>query len=117
MSNKARRTSFKPGQCGNPNGRPKLPPEVREIKLHTKADIIQAYYKISMMPEKEAKEYIAATVLEAGILKCFDDFVRTGRTDQVKHLWAECHGKPSESVSVDIHSGLSDILNDLGEIK
>jgi hypothetical protein len=93
--------SFKPGNKGGP-GKPKLPEEIRLIATHTKQDIIDAYFRLSRLTPAQAGKYKAKTVLEMGILKCFHDFTRTGRTDQMRHLWAECHGKPKESVELNI---------------
>jgi hypothetical protein len=93
--------SFKPGNKGGP-GKPKLPEEIRQIALHTKQDIIDAYFHLSRLTPEQAGKYKPKTILEEGIIKCFNDFSKTGRTDQMRHLWAECHGKPKESVDLNI---------------
>lgn len=103
MANKNpnKKTRFKDGNKGGP-GRTPLPEAIREISNHTKTDIINAYYRCSQMGLKEAAQYQPITLLEAGIMKCFADFIHTGKTDQIRHIWAECHGKPKESVDVNM---------------
>jgi hypothetical protein len=91
---------FKEGQSGNPGGRPKLPPEIKEISKQTKPAIIEAYWKISNIDPKKAQNFKPKTLLEAGILKCMADFIKTGKTSEVSRIWAECHGKPRESIEL-----------------
>lgn len=88
---------FKPGETGNPGGRPKLPDDVRAIRASTKEDIIRAYYTFASMSIDEANEYKPRNLLEAGVLRCFSDFITTGKTDQIRHIWAEVHGKPAQA--------------------
>jgi len=90
--------SFKKGNGGG--GRKPLPPEVREISNATKPAIIEAYWKISNLPVSEIQAFKPATLLEAGILRCLAAFAKDGKTDQISRIWAECHGKPKESIDL-----------------
>ena len=98
MTNPNPLNKFQPGNPGG--GRPKLPEEIKEIRSSTKIDILCGYYKIAQMTLEQAKEYKPENLLEAGIMKCFSDFIHTGKTDQIRHVWAECHGKPKESIDI-----------------
>lgn len=95
---KKNQTSFKPGhQMG---GRPALPPVIKEISRETKPHIIAAYWKLANLPVDKAVKYKPANMIEAGIRTCLVAFKETGKTDQIRHIWAECHGKPVESVDI-----------------
>ncbi len=101
MNTKPNRTSFKKGNPGGP-GRKKLPPEIRELSAQTKPAIIEAYFYLSTMSIDRVQTYKPKTMLEAGIMKCLLDFMRTGRTAEISRIWAECHGRPKESVELEI---------------
>lgn len=103
---------FQKGESGNPGGRPKTPDEIKAIRGHTKNDIALAYYKFAQMKLNEAEEYEPENLLEAGILKCFSDFIGTGKTDQIRHIWAEVHGKPTESIDLGISGGMKIVYLD-----
>jgi hypothetical protein len=95
-------TSFKKGNVPISPGRPKLPEEIKAISRETKPHIIAAYYKLSTMPIEDVKQYVPENMIEAGIARCLADFATSGRTDHIRHIWAECHGKPVESVDANI---------------
>ena len=103
---------FQKGESGNPGGRPKTPEEIKLIRSYTKNDIALAYYKFAQMKISEAEEYEPENLLEAGILKCFSDFIGTGKTDQIRHIWAEVHGKPRETVDLGISGGMKIVYLD-----
>lgn len=76
---------FKPGQCGNPSGRPALPPELRAIRELTKDEVRRLFSKAlrTCVPELEKlKADMAAPAIDvwlaSGILKGIDqgDFTR-----------------------------------------
>lgn len=108
--------SFKKGQTTNPKGRPALPEVIKEMTRETKPDIIAAYYKFSRMTKAEeaALDQSSLTLLELGIKKALDTFAKTGRTDQVRHIWAECHGKPKESIDVTMPGAKRIIIENAG---
>lgn len=99
MNTKPNKTSFKRGNPGGP-GRKPLPPEIRALSNQTKPAIIDAYYRLSTMSLAAVQVYKPQNILEAGILKCLADFAKSGRTSEVSRIWAECHGKPKETVDM-----------------
>ena len=108
--------SFKKGQVNNPKGRPALPEEIKEISRQTKPEIIAAYWKFSRMTKSElsATESGSLTLLELGVKKVMENFSRNGKTDQIRHLWAECHGKPKESLDVNMPGAKRIIIENAG---
>lgn len=86
-------------------GRPPLDPEIKEIASNTKLDISRAYFKISKMSILQAEKYKPETILEAGMLKVFENFIRKGYVDQMCRIWAEVHGKPRETFELTGNNG------------
>ena len=88
--------NFKKGE----GGRKPLPPEIKVIANQTKPAIIEAYWKIINIHPDNIGDFKPETLLETGILRTVIDFVKTGKVDQIRHIWAECHGKPKESMEL-----------------
>lgn len=73
-----RRGSWKPGQSGNPNGRPKLPPEIREI---AKAGSVKAISRaVELIDHEDPNVALKAinTVLDRGYGKPAQSHELTG---------------------------------------
>jgi hypothetical protein len=51
-------TKFKKGRSGNPGGRPKLPPDVREAKNLTQQQLILILNKLMFMTDFEIKQLL-----------------------------------------------------------
>jgi len=102
---------FKAGKSGNPGGKKPLPEDIKIIANSTKPAIITAYHKLSNMRVSEADKYEPANLLESGIKTCLQDFSKTGKTDQVRHIWAECHGKPKETSEITVPEGIQIVFS------
>ena len=89
---------FKKGE----GGKKPLPEVIRQKSAETKPQIIDAYHTIAQLTPEEKNTYQPRTLIEEGILKCVKDFTKTGKTTEIRHIWAECHGKPKESVDVNM---------------
>jgi hypothetical protein len=93
---------FKSGVSGNPGGRKPLPEDVKAIATSTKPQLIRTYWKFANMSLSEVKNYKPENLIESGILNCLKIFAASGSTDQIKYIWAECHGKPRETIDATI---------------
>lgn len=91
---KAPKSAYKKGQSGNPTGRPKLPAEIAELKKLSKEELIRTYVQIALMSPKSFRKLKPETMAEAGIKKCFAQFVKTGDTKSIKNIWEYVIGKP-----------------------
>lgn len=88
------KSAYKKGQTGNPGGRPKLPAEIAELKKLSREDLIRTYVQIALMSPQSFKKLRPETMAEAGIKKCFSQFVKTGDTKSIKNIWEYVLGKP-----------------------
>jgi len=84
-------TKFKPGQSGNPNGRPKKIPELNELLAEVLGE------------EKDGKT-AAQAILAALRAKATKGDVRAAEV-----LLNRAYGKPLESHKVDLHSNIETI--------
>jgi len=48
--------NFKPGETGNPNGRPPVPYEIRELRKHNRLEVEETFSKYLRMTAKELEE-------------------------------------------------------------
>lgn len=62
---KAVSTSFKPGQSGNPAGRKKLPPEVKEARKLSQESMVIALNKLIYCNREDLKSIIADPTTDA----------------------------------------------------
>ena len=88
------KTSFKPGISGNPGGRKKLSPEIREMKGRAKEDLIIAYSFLSEMNPQRFLKYKPKTIIEAGMKTAIAEFAKTGKALEISKVWEYVLGKP-----------------------
>lgn len=50
-------TKFKPGQSGNPGGRPALPADLRRLRHSCRKELLESVLKIMSMDEETADKY------------------------------------------------------------
>ncbi len=86
----AKDTRFKPGQSGNPGGRPKVLEEVRELGKAASPKIMRAFIKLALDKKTPAAQRIAAgnAVLDRTMGKPEQQHRVTGQID-FAHLLAE----------------------------
>lgn len=79
---RATRTSFQPGQSGNPSGRPKKTPEQLELEAACRAKTEDALSTILLLMKKANKDFVklaaAQFVLERGWGKAVQQNVHSG---------------------------------------
>jgi hypothetical protein len=106
---KPRPTAFKKGQSGNPEGRPKLSPEIKAIRQGSKEQIIEAYGKYSTISRADLEKYPPRNLIEEGVRKTLLNFADEGDTIPITRLWDQVHGKATESIQL---SGKVEIDNE-----
>lgn len=95
---------FKPGQSGNPNGRPKLPEEVKEAKRLTAAELElklteflkksrEELYAIAKDPKSTGMDALVASIMTFGVSK--------GDHMRMEFLLNRLIGKVKEQVNVE----------------
>jgi len=90
----------KKGEVRNPNGRPKLPEEVRAMKEASIEQLIVSYYKFAFTDIKEIKNNPPVNLIEQGVLQTISNFANSGEVDHISKIWDRVLGKPLESIDV-----------------
>ena len=107
-------TKFKPGESGNPNGRPrKYVSTLREqgYKLSEINDCIQVMMAMTIEELKDAFENPTATVLEKTIAAAIKRSIEKGSLYSIETLLSRVYGKPKESVDMDIQGEVTVTMN------
>jgi hypothetical protein len=98
-------TRFKSGQSGNPNGRPKLPDELKDFRKATVKEFKDAVKIILYATEQYANdilndenESLLNKTLAQGMLAC----AKSGDVQKLTYYTDRAFGKPKESVDVNL---------------
>ncbi len=98
-------TKFKPGESGNPNGRPrKIVSLLKDqgYKLSEINDTLMALLSMDMNELKEAFENPKATVLEKAVAGAIRKSIEKGSLYNIETIITRAMGKPKEQTE---HSG------------
>lgn len=90
----------KKGEVRNPNGRPKLPEEVRAMKEASIEQLIVSYHKFAFTDLKELSSNPPINLIEQGVRQTIANFANSGEVDHIARLWDRVLGKPMESIDV-----------------
>lgn len=96
-------TRFKPGESGNPNGRPrKFVSQLREqgYKLAEVNDTIQVLMSMDLEELKTVFENPKATVLEKTVAAAIKKGIEKGSLFSIETLLTRVYGKPKETQQV-----------------
>lgn len=107
---------FKPGQSGNPGGRPKLPEELKTIHAHSPVEVSRVISKYARMSFDELKEILTSKsrpVLELAVAKLFMTIIEAGDHSKLSFLLDRCIGKVPEMVETDDDSEAREELKKL----
>lgn len=94
--------SFKPGQCGNPSGRPRLDPVVLEARKVTQAEFIDGLLKYGHMTRKEIQEVAKDQsktmfdLLFCKLVATAADGNKDARALLIERLWGKVKDTPTE---------------------
>lgn len=105
---------FKPGQSGNPNGRPrKYVSTLRDhgYKLAEINDCIQVMMAMTLPELKEAFENPNATVLEKTIAAAMKKSIEKGSLYSVETLLSRVYGKPKEQMEMNVEADVVVTMN------
>jgi hypothetical protein len=105
---------FKPGQSGNPNGRPRKyvsTLKAQGYKLAEINDCIQVMMAMTIEELKDAFENPNATVLEKTIAAAIKRSIEKGSLYSIETLLSRVYGKPKESVDMDLQGEVTITMN------
>jgi len=91
---------FKPGESGNPGGRPKVDPELKAIRELERTEMTKEFSKMLRMTKNELITITGrpdATVKELGIAKGIVKWVNSGDFKFVQPYIEYIFGKPKET--------------------
>jgi hypothetical protein len=94
---------FKPGQSGNPNGRPKDPPDIKEAKKLTTHEMIRILNKFNHWTIAQLKEFCLNennTVLEMMVARIMIKGIKDGTPTNLTFLFDRLIGKVKDQVEV-----------------
>lgn len=98
---------WKPGQSGNPSGRPKLPDELRLIASLTQDEITKYVSKYSRMDPQELDELVearAVPMLEIVIARIFQESALRGDFSRLGFLLDRAGLQPKPVMATDVES-------------
>jgi hypothetical protein len=100
---------FKPGQSGNPSGRPKLPKELRDVKEFTTEEIRRIIAKYMRLPKDELAELMKSgagklPMFEAMICSILANAYKTGDFSRLDFCLNRSGHKMNDKAKVEIHN-------------
>lgn len=108
-------TRFKKGQSGNPNGRPKMPPELRAAIKVSKVDFASMIEELVYLTNAQLKKRIKspdANQIEQIVIRFILESKKTGaKVDYLKVLLDRWLGKVKEEKEVKVSGTLDTILD------
>jgi hypothetical protein len=94
---------WKPGESGNPKGRPKKPVltmKVEGYKLAEINDTIQMMCSMTMEELKKVWDNPKSTILERTIASALRKSIEKGNLDSMETLMNRVYGKPNEKLDI-----------------
>ncbi len=116
----SKKTQFKKGYSGNPGGRDKLPPEIREAKRLTRRSMEVALNKFLGWPTEKLAEFLRDTnntVIEMIIAKILIEALKRGDQIRLNFIFDRLIGKVKDEVEViGAKPTIIQLLNNKGQI-
>jgi len=101
MSKTATGRPFLPGVSGNPNGRPKLPPEIKEAIKMTRAqfaELLVKYLGLSLLELSEVNKKLDTPALDKIVIAIISNAIKKGDQQRLDFLINRIIGKVKEQV-------------------
>lgn len=95
---------FKPGECGNPNGRPRVPDDLKKARKANKVEverILNEYAHLTLSELKERMNDPATTVMELLLAKIITEGIKKGDQMKLNFIWDRTAGPVKTKLSVD----------------
>ena len=99
MSNPKTLKPFKPGQSGNPNGRPKNPPELKEVQQMTKGQYQLLMHRLMSLKPEELSGF-KGTLLEMALASIIQHAIKTGDQSRLTYFTDRLFGKVKDEVEI-----------------
>jgi hypothetical protein len=105
-NNKPVKTSFKPGQIGNPNGRPKkYITELRHLGPgYTKNQVMDTFKLITSLTQEQLMDVyinLQATVLERTLARAVLNGMVEGDLKNINSIYERLYGKPTQDINIE----------------
>lgn len=97
--------NFKPGQSGNPNGRPRTPPEQKALRRFNRSYLEERLNELLMLPPTTLaalKQNRATPMIDLMIIATIERAVESGDYHRVSFLIEQLIGKPIPRPSQEI---------------
>ncbi len=99
------KTSFKPGQSGNPDGRPLLPPEIKSARQVNQLEVERIINQIAFMNTDEIKILTKSSdepALMVGVAKIFEKLTKYGDLWAANFILDRMIGRPNNAPMIDV---------------
>lgn len=111
---------FKPGQSGNPGGRPKLPEDVREARTFNKIECERVLNKFLTWPLEDLAAFVSdkkSPVLEALVARILLEGVKRGDHVRLEWVMQRLIGKVKEEIDLttkgSLHFQVVNLINNI----
>lgn len=108
--------SFKPGESGNPNGRPPEDISTKILTRYTRAVVSETLNKVLELTEKEAEDLLLdpeGTLFEKAVVKVVLVARRDGDFTQLEKILDRCIGRVPQKIEGDSENPIGIILQRL----
>lgn len=105
MGTKKNATSFKPGQSGNPKGKPRLPDEIKAARQVSQIEIEKIINHVAYLKESDLKSLIKdddTPAMVKGMAKVVEKLVKYGDLWAANFLLDRMIGRPNNAPMIDV---------------